>query len=111
MATFTWVPSSGSEENVNISGIVAQFGDGYIQRSASGINTVKPVWNVVFNVDDTDATAIIAFLKARKGIESFDWTPPGEPSGKFISGTFKRRYASALDINVVSATFVRVFGE
>jgi phage-related protein len=58
----------------------------------------------------SDLDAIEAFLVARNGIESFDWTPPTGAAGKWICTSWNRSY-SAQNVNSLSATFTEVFGE
>lgn len=63
-----------------------QFGDGYSQSVGEGINPRLQEWS--FSITGTDSVvecgptgdylAAKAFLDARKGYESFLWTPPGE---------------------------------
>jgi phage-related protein len=56
---------------------VAQFGDGYEQRTSFGINQNPKEWNLTFDVTDADADTIETFLNARAAdAASFDWTPP-----------------------------------
>ncbi|MBX3589087.1 MAG: phage tail protein [Ramlibacter sp.] len=76
MAVFDWAESSNlsleEEPRVN----ATQFGDGYEQRAADGINALVQRWDLNFEeVDNAIADEIIAFLRARAGVEAFDWTP------------------------------------
>jgi phage-related protein len=63
-----------------------QFGSGYSQRSTFGINQNLKIWSFQWtNISETNADEIEAFLDARGGTESFDYTPAGESSSsKFI---------------------------
>lgn len=76
--TFTWFPDfTGSEEldekpNVN----VTKFGDGYELRNAAGINFLPQVWSLTFTRTRQEIMDIRAFLRARGGVESFNWTNP-----------------------------------
>lgn len=108
MATFTWdcapVPELTKQPRV----LMTNFGDGYVQRAKDGINTVRAVYSLFFGRNNTDADAIIAFLDARGGSESFDWTPPG---GSSSIKAICREYHRVLEKNgsVVTATFEQVF--
>ena len=52
------------------------FGDGYEQISADGINSMPITLDVVHeHVNDTDLTAILTLLRARRGVSYFLWTP------------------------------------
>jgi len=111
MATFNYSPSNGSAVNVEASIREAKFGDGYSQRFADGINNLPRMWNVQFtNFQTTDADAIVAFLRARGGYESFDWTPPSGAAGKFFCRSWSDGHDS-FGIRSISATFEEVFGE
>ena len=109
MATFTYVPSySGSvTQQPRVRSI--RFGDGYEQRATFGINTDRRTWNLDFRGrTDTDADAIIAFLEARAGVESFDWTPYHGSAGKWVCRSWSRTVI-ADDLSDISATFEEVF--
>jgi len=57
--------------------VIAQFGDGYAQRRPAGINTQIRKWNLSMkNINTKTASAVLAFLSARNGVEIFNWTPP-----------------------------------
>ena len=110
MSTFTWTPDFGAEQDnkPNVSRI--KFGDGYEQRAAFGMNTNPQVWNLQFsNRDISEITAIDDFLRARGGVESFDWTPPraSDPL-KFVCMDWSRGLVSAA-YDSLSATFEQVF--
>ena len=87
MATFPGInPSYGLRKSSSPNVRQVQFGDGYSMRTVFGINqdlkSYSPTWR---NISETDADTISAFLEARGGSESFEWTPPGESSSsKFI---------------------------
>lgn len=55
------------------------FGDGYAQRAGDGINTDKRVWTLEWAaLLPAECDAIVAFLTARGGHESFLYTVPGD---------------------------------
>jgi phage-related protein len=57
--------------------LVAQFGDGYAQRRPNGINYQPQVWNVEMrNAQEADVRAAFDFLKARGGVDVFNWYQP-----------------------------------
>jgi len=77
---YLWVESPGTslEETPRVGR--TQFGDGYAQRGATGLNPIRQVWNIEHrDVDNAVGDQIIAFLRARMSptgqFESFDWTP------------------------------------
>ena len=89
---------------------VAQFGDGYSQRTADGLNAQPQFWTVSWSpVTQADADAITNFFAARGGVQAFRWTPPGQAAPRvFIcrEWTVAPRGAQLVDIN---ASFVEVF--
>lgn len=84
MAVFTFSPSNSSGGAVTPRKRKTQFGDGYVQEFADGINQVMRSWNLVFNniqaynadATKTTLTSVNAFLEARAGWEKFQWTQP-----------------------------------
>lgn len=85
MPTFSYTPSYSTELTKTPRILKAQFGDGYAQRSADGINNNPEKWKLVFeNASLATIAAIKAFIDARNGVEQFDWTPPGGTSKKFV---------------------------
>ena len=65
----------------------------------------------VFKLDDNDKDAkgrIESFLDARGGVESFDFTPPGDSSGKYICRNWSKSIPY-LNRATIQATFEQVF--
>lgn len=110
MATFPSInPTYGVQKRSapRVRGI--QFGSGYQQRAQFGINQNPKVYDLTFEVSETDADTIEAFLDARGAVESFTYTPPGETSsGKFICRQWSKSIPY-LDRATVTATFEQVF--
>lgn len=67
----------------------AQFGDGYSQRTADGINTILQKWSLRFSARaKAELVEILGFLRAHAGVTPFefvvpdsDWTVTGENFG------------------------------
>jgi len=79
MATFPSItPTYGAQKKSAPVVRTVRFGDGYEQRLVFGVNQNPKMWNLTWNVSETDADTIEAFLDARAGQEHFDWTPLGE---------------------------------
>lgn len=109
MATFTFTPSFTAElqEKPVVNRI--QFGSGYEQRVTFGINTQPKTWNLRFsNRTDTERDNILTFLRARAGVESFDWTDPNGYVGKWVCEEWSVSQSS-YNFNEVMATFRQVF--
>ena len=88
---------------------ITQFGDGYQQRTQFGLNQDPKVFNLTFNVSETDSDTIEAFLDARGATESFDFTPPAETSSsKFICRSWTKSIPY-LNRATINATFEEVF--
>ncbi len=58
----------------------APLGDGHHQGSPDGINSIRRIWSLNWTLDATDRDALLAFLRARQGVEPFLWTEPGAAS-------------------------------
>jgi phage-related protein len=75
-AVFDWCVTSANYD-LEPKVIKAQFGDGYAQRRPAGINTQIRMWSIEMRNITTDTCSdVIDFLKARNGVDVFDWTPP-----------------------------------
>lgn len=109
MAEFTFISDFGVTKKLAPKVTEISFGDGYSQRARNGLNTNPQTWDLSFsNRTDTEAEAIDAFLTARGGVESFDWTPYNESAGKYIC----KEWSKSLDgfnRNSIQATFIQVF--
>ena len=110
MATFpsinpTYGASKSSQPTVNR----IQFGSGYEQRVVFGINQNPKIWQLTFEVSETDADTIETFLDARAGQENFDWTPPGSgTSYKWVCEEWSKSIPY-LNRATITATFRQVF--
>ena len=85
MASFptTVNPTYGSRKNSAPNIRIAQFGDGYQQRSTFGINqNLKSYPFTLSNISEADADKIETFRAAMAGVENFDYTPAGESASK-----------------------------
>lgn len=106
--TFSYIPTYGASEKTAPRVLSARFGDGYEQRVADGINSIKRVWTLTFSKSTADMANVIAFLANEGGVTSFNWTPPRGASGLFIC----REWDSAVQdgYDTASFTFEEVFG-
>ena len=110
MATFPSItPTYGVQKKSQPNVRIAQFGSGYSQRTTFGINQNPKVYNLTFEVSETDADTIEDFLDARGGVESFDFTPPGDTSSsKYICRNWSKSIPY-LNRATIQATFEQVF--
>ena len=103
-------PTIGLSRTTRPRVLVAQFGDGYSQRTANGLNSQPSEWSVSWSpISLTNAETIRAFLASRGGVEAFRWTPPGAGSPVVVicpQWAFSYRGGGLADMQ---ATFVEVF--
>lgn len=108
MATFTWTPSYNSQVDEEPRVLSNSYGDGYQQRVGDGINNNLPKWAVRFDVRElAEAGAIRDFLRARGGVEAFDWTPPLGSAGKWICRKWSANASGPMTYDI-SAVFEQV---
>lgn len=72
--TFNYRPDYESTLSQQPLVLTAKFGDGYEQRVATGINNTPEKWSLTFTVGNPALPDAVAFLQARRGVESFYWT-------------------------------------
>ena len=110
MATFPSIsPTYGVQKRSAPRVRAIQFGSGYQQRAQFGIQQNPKTFDLKFEVSETDADTIEAFLDARAAVQSFNFTPPGESSSsKFICREWSKSIPY-LNRATVTATFEQVF--
>ena len=111
MATFPSItPTYGIQKRSAPNVRKVQFGDGYESRFTLGLNQDPKVYNLTFEVSETDSDTIETFLDARAAdFASFDFTPPGEgSSSKFVCETWSKSIPY-LNRATIQATFRQVF--
>ncbi len=68
-----------SEIAVTYNTLSAQFGDGYEQTAAAGINNKQKTWSVTYNtMDESTANTVLNYLDTVGGHIPFYATPRGE---------------------------------
>lgn len=108
MSDFTWTPIYSPEMSNEPRVLSANFGDGYEQRLGDGINTIKDIWNLTFRGTRTEIADILTFLKTKRGVASFTWTPNGEAEVVVKCQKWSRTIVSA-NLATITATFEQVF--
>jgi len=111
MATFPNIaPDYGASKKAQPNVRSIQFGSGYSQRATFGINQDPKVWSLSWqNRTATDTNTIEDFLEARKGVESFSWSPPDETTTyKWVCQDWTKTMPYSNLFNI-TATFVQVF--
>ncbi|MFO1417234.1 MAG: phage tail protein [Methylotetracoccus sp.] len=108
MAKWLWAPSFGSESETEPRVGVVKFGDGYEQRMADGINTVLPTWNLEWSEAERSVVRdMVAFLKARGGLEAFEFKDPDGEWVWVVCRRWRNRYVKP-DVNTLQAAFEQV---
>jgi phage-related protein len=108
VATFTWTHDYGASLDEEPLVHRAQFGDGYEQVAAAGINNRPRKWSLNFeNRDYAEADALVAFLRAHHLV--FDWTDPDGAPGRWQCKSWQQSHPAPL-VKSVAATFEEVFG-
>lgn len=91
--------------------IEAQFGDGYGQRAADGLNHWIDEWDVSWiPLNSTDKDTVVSALDASGGWDYLTWTPPGESTSKkfILDGGYSIRPIGPAHW-IISAKFKQVF--
>lgn len=107
---FRWMTEREMDTTIEYTVIETQYGDGYKQVSADGMNNKKEQYGIRVHAKSAVAREILKFFDEHKGVRSFIWQPPlgdlglyrcinpkPEPQGGdlwLITGTFIRDYAS-----------------
>ena len=110
MADFPSItPSYGTRKSSSPQTLAVQYGDGYSTRLVFGLNQDLKEYSLRWdNLSEANANSIETFLEARKGQESFNFTPPEESSARkciCIKCTREMRYTNRASIR---ATFQEV---
>ena len=111
MATFPSItPTYGVQKRSKPNTKTVKLGDGYEHRLLFGLNQNPKIFNLTFEVSETDADTIETFLDARAvDSASFTFTPPGESSSsKFVCESWNKS-VPYLNRARVQATFREVF--
>ena len=113
MATFPSItPRYGQQKRSAPNTRVVRFADGFEHRILFGLaqHQNPKVFNLTFEVSETDADTIETFLDARANdSESFTFTPPGESSSsEFVCDSWNKSIPY-LNRATIQATFREVF--
>lgn len=96
---------------------LAKFGDGYEQRVANGINSIKETYSVSFrHRAKADIDDIVDFLDTKAGVTKFAFTVPdtnnttttGEHTVQVVCDTYDTNFEHD-DFYTLTATFRRVY--
>jgi phage-related protein len=107
--TFIWSPTVqafGGDTTLRVR--KAEFGDGYTQRAADGLNNRQSTYNVRFVGKADKIAAIVAFLDAHAGALSFYWTPPLRQQARFVCEKYTEPVKDG-DVYSITAQFEQTF--
>ena len=111
MATFPSItPTYGVQKRSKPNTKTVKLGDGYEHRLLFGLNQNPKIFNLTFEVSETDADTIETFLDTRAvDSASFTFTPPGESSfSQFVCESWNKSIPY-LNRARVQVTFREVF--
>lgn len=75
--------SQNSNKETEYRTLVTNFGGGYTQRAADGINFRREKWSLIFEgLDATERQTLRDFFDGLGAHITFDWQPPNSPSTK-----------------------------
>lgn len=106
--TFTWRPVSNPTGTSTFAVLTSQFGDGYSQEAADGINNETQSWPLDFVGVEVEMQPIVNFIRAHAGFQGFYWTPPMGVQGLYKVATFSINPQDG-GLVQISATFVQKF--
>lgn len=86
--TFTWRPDKSAPGTFDQRVRTAQFGNGYTQRAADGINNETQSWNLTFTGKKARIAEILTFLRAQQGYKAFIWSTPFDGPRHFTCSSF-----------------------
>ncbi|PHM68439.1 phage tail protein [Xenorhabdus kozodoii] len=81
---FTYIPRVNPTGEVTQKVRSVQFGDGYTQRSGSGLNIVHQSWTVSFVGNKQYIDNIRQFLLRHAGYRAFKWKNPLSELGLYV---------------------------
>jgi len=102
-------PTIGAGRDTKPRVLVAEFGDGFIQRAGDGVNALSDEFSLTWvNLTQAEVTSANQFLRDRAGHEAFLWTPPREVSPrKFICPSWNVTFEDG-QLDGLRATFKEV---
>lgn len=109
------VPDKGQKRNNKPRVFIANFGDGYEQRIANGINSLDQTIDVSFTTrPKADIDDIVAFFESKGGVTNFSFTMSDSNAGgseetiKVVCDTWDQTWVYD-DYYTLNAQFRRVY--
>lgn len=107
--TFTFERQAGANGTIDYRVREAQFGDGYLQATADGINNKIQTWPLSFVGNLAVVQPIIDFFDRHAGYKSFYWTPPGSSSPLLFKAKQVQITSNGGGVYTVSVSFKQAF--
>ncbi len=106
--TFNFCVGLNTEGTINQKVQTSDFGDGYSQATAIGINNQFEEWNVNFKGKASYINQVRDFLDRHEGDKSFYWMPPDGKQGRYRAAGYKIS-PQGNDVYQLTATFTQTF--
>lgn len=106
--TFKWKVERDLDPTIEYRVIETQFGDGYKQQSADGINIKNEQYTIKVHAYGDEAQEIMDFFDAHQGWKSFFWTPPLGKLGLYTCSDPKPSNQGS-SLYTITGTFVKSF--
>lgn len=106
---FSFVPTITSKGGSETKVLTANFGDGYNQRVADGLNSVGTTYELEWILNTTDAATMKSLFESKGGYDYILWTPNrGVTQYKWLCTKWDWDYAGP-ELERLTATFKRCF--
>ncbi len=93
------IPDKGLKTDQSPRVHLANYGDGYEQRVAAGINNLPESWSLTWNSrSNADANKVIKFLEDEAGVTAFDWYPPDTEIASTITSAVASKLVDSAQI-------------
>lgn len=109
METFTYDRQKGAAGKIEFRTRTAQFGDGYSQAVADGINAEMQTWPLSFEGNLETVQPILDFFRRHQGYKSFYWTAPGDTGLKMWRVGNVQLTSAGAGVYNLSAEFKQVY--
>lgn len=107
--TFSWRTQGQPEGSYGQRVRTVQFGDGYKQVAADGINPETQSWPLAFTGTETEMKPILTFMRGHT-LKSFIWIPPYGEEGLYrVTPDSIRATPVGGKVMTISATFEQSF--
>jgi phage-related protein len=105
-----FAPSPGAQNKPEIKILQAEFGDGYSQPTPAGLNHIRRVLTLQWEMlERCERDAMLSFFERRGGTLPFFFAMPGEAHIAYTCADWSDTALEA-ELYTVKATFKRYFG-